>query len=99
MRHQFRGHFGSGKKLGEEAVKAHLQFYLKGGADMLKVQTEQTMVCNSIISAYRAGRTAMLERLWMPLIGGRAARMRPSRPTSRACGWVALRWWPCQLVR
>ena len=39
----FWGHFGSGKKLGEEAVKAHLQFYLKGGADMLKVQTEQTM--------------------------------------------------------
>ena len=37
----FWGHFGSGKKLGEEAVKAHLQFYLKGGADMLKVQTEQ----------------------------------------------------------
>lgn len=39
----FWGHFGSGKKLGEEAVKAHLQFYLKGGADMLKVQTEQSM--------------------------------------------------------
>ena len=39
----FWGHFGNGKKLGEEAVKAHLQFYLKGGADMLKVQTEQTM--------------------------------------------------------
>ena len=39
----FFGHFGNGKKLGEEALKAHLSLFLKGGADILKVQTEQPM--------------------------------------------------------
>lgn len=39
----FFGHFGGGKELGEEALKAHLSLYLKGGADMLKIQTEQGM--------------------------------------------------------
>ncbi len=36
----FFGHFGNGKKLGEGALKAHLSLFLKGGADILKVQTE-----------------------------------------------------------
>ncbi len=39
----FFGHFGGGKQLGEEAIKAHLSLFLKGGADVLKVQTEQGM--------------------------------------------------------
>ncbi len=39
----FFGHFGNGKKLGEGALKAHLSLFLKGGADILKVQTEQPM--------------------------------------------------------
>ena len=39
----FFGHFGSDQKLGEGAVKAHLSLFLKGGADMLKIQTEQPM--------------------------------------------------------
>jgi hypothetical protein len=39
----FFGHFGNGKKLGEGALKAHLSMFLKGGADILKVQTEQPM--------------------------------------------------------
>ncbi len=39
----FFGHFGGGKQLGEAAVKAHLTLFLKGGADVLKVQTEQSM--------------------------------------------------------
>ena len=39
----FFGHFGSGQKLGEGAVQAHLSLFLKGGADILKIQTEQPM--------------------------------------------------------
>ncbi|MCR4824442.1 MAG: hypothetical protein K5849_03690 [Bacteroidales bacterium] len=39
----FFGHFGSDQKLGEGAVKAHLSLFLKGGADILKIQTEQPM--------------------------------------------------------
>ena len=39
----FFGHFGNGKKLGEGALKAHLSLFRKGGADILKVQTEQPM--------------------------------------------------------
>ncbi len=39
----FFGHFGGDQKLGEGAVKAHLSLFLKGGADMLKIQTEQPM--------------------------------------------------------
>lgn len=39
----FFGHFGNGQKLGEGALKAHLSLFLKGGADILKVQTEQSM--------------------------------------------------------
>ena len=39
----FFGHFGNGKKLGEGGLKAHLSLFLKGGADILKVQTEQPM--------------------------------------------------------
>lgn len=37
----FYGHFGNGQKLGEGVLKAHLGLFLKGGADILKVQTEQ----------------------------------------------------------
>ena len=39
----FFGHFGNGQKLGEGAVQAHLSLFLKGGADILKIQTEQPM--------------------------------------------------------
>ena len=39
----FFGHFGSGQKIGEGAVQAHLSLFLKGGADILKIQTEQPM--------------------------------------------------------
>ena len=39
----FFGHFGSGQKTGEGAVQAHLSLFLKGGADILKIQTEQPM--------------------------------------------------------
>ena len=39
----FTGHFGGNQRLGEGALKAHLTLFLKGGADMLKVQTEQPM--------------------------------------------------------
>ena len=39
----FWGHFGNNQKLGEGAVRAHLELFLKGGADILKVQTEQPM--------------------------------------------------------
>lgn len=39
----FFGHFGGDQKLGEGAVKAHLSLFLKGGADILKIQTEQPM--------------------------------------------------------
>jgi len=39
----FFGHFGSDQKLGEGAVKAHLSLFLKGGSDILKIQTEQPM--------------------------------------------------------
>ncbi len=39
----FFGHFGGDQKLGEGAVQAHLSLFLKGGADILKIQTEQPM--------------------------------------------------------
>ena len=39
----FFGHFGGGQKIGEGAVQAHLSLFLKGGADILKIQTEQPM--------------------------------------------------------
>lgn len=39
----FFGHFGGDQKLGEGAVKAHLSLFMKGGADILKIQTEQPM--------------------------------------------------------
>ena len=39
----FFGHFMNGSKLGENALIAHLSLFLKGGADILKVQTEQPM--------------------------------------------------------
>ena len=37
----FFGHFGGDQKLGEGAVQAHLSLFMKGGADILKIQTEQ----------------------------------------------------------
>ena len=39
----FFGSFGAEKMSGNAAVQAHLEFYLKGGSDILKVQTEQQM--------------------------------------------------------
>lgn len=39
----FFGHFGGNQKLGDGAVQAHLQLFLQGGADILKIQTEQPM--------------------------------------------------------
>ena len=39
----FFGHFGGDQKLGEGAVQAHLNLFLKGGSDILKIQTEQPM--------------------------------------------------------
>ena len=38
----FFAHFGGGKKVGEPAVNAHLQFYLETNQDILKVQFEQS---------------------------------------------------------
>ena len=39
----FFGHFPGANKMGDAAVQAHLSLFLQGGADMLKVQTEQGM--------------------------------------------------------
>lgn len=39
----FFGHFPGDSKTGDDAVQAHLKLFLAGGADMLKVQTEQSM--------------------------------------------------------
>ena len=39
----FFGHFGNDQKLGDGAVQAHINLFLQGGADILKVQTDLSM--------------------------------------------------------
>ena len=39
----FFGHFGNNQKVGEGAVQASINLFLQGGADMVKIQTEQPM--------------------------------------------------------